>query len=197
MDDIGYNDGIKAFDDWYRRLSAAIDQHNKWVADFQAWNLLPDELKHDPPNPVKLPVIRLEGPNYDPKDQTTWPWPKKFFDNTMRKLKDGFDAYNNPSKPDPPKPPDPTPKVVAPRTFNKVLPNGSDARFCITGLPRGTQGLPYDDYTTYDDNGLDRAGGRTPDTQVPGLRQANSMDQYGPCDLYPPLTEWPKQSYDR
>jgi hypothetical protein len=198
LSDIGYQDGIEAFEQWYRKLSTSIDAHNKWVADFAAWNKLPDEIKQDTdlPNPPLFPKIPLEGPLYVEADQSTWPWPKKFFDNTMRKLKDDHDASNATPEPEPtPEPPIPTPKNIAPRTFNKQ--GGSDARFCVKDLPRNPQGNPYDEFTTYDNNGLDVVGGRDPDRQVPGLRGAREMDQYGPCDLYPPLTQWPPESYLR
>lgn len=98
--------------------------------------------------------------------------------------------------PPPPPPPPPPPRKVAPRTYNKVLPDGSDARYCITGLEK-RDGLWRDDYSGYDDNGLDVVGGRTKDTQVPGLNQANAMDGRGPCDPYGPFPPWPDRSYDR
>lgn len=202
MADIGYQDGIDAFEEWFRKLSASITKHNEWVQNYIAWSKLPDSVRltADPPIPPTFPKIPLEGPLFNEKDMNTWPWPRKFFKNTIRTLKDDHDAAVGPSNPEEPPPP-PPPARVAPRTFNKVLPNGSDARFCITGLPRHDSGLnaglPYDDFTTYDNNGLDKSGGRDPNRQVPGLRQANSMDQYGPCDLYPPLTAWPPESYLR
>lgn len=185
-DDIGYNDGIDAYEQWFRKFSVWIDEYNKWAKN--------------PLGPApQAPRIPLEGPNFSEADKTTWPWPRKFFRNTMRKLKDYYDGVNA-ATPPPPPPPPPTKKVIAPRTFNKVLPNGSDARFCVRDLPRHVGGehdtLPFDDYTTYDNNGLDVTGGRDPNWQVDGLRQANSMDQFGPCDLYPPLAAWPGNMQD-
>ena len=195
-DDIGYNDGITAYENWFRAMSKAIDAHNEWVRLFGRAKLNnPEGTIKELPQPPKFPSIPLEGPNFNEADMSTWPWPRKFFRNTMRKLKDYYDTVNpnNPGSGDP----DPTPvppKIIAPRTFNSV-PNGSNARFCITGLPRHdsgeNKGLPYDQWTTYDENGLDKTGGRDDGYQVPGLRQANSMDHYGPCDLYDGLTAWP------
>ena len=101
------------------------------------------------------------------------------------------DAY-----PDAAPPPPPPPPQVAPRTYNKVL-GGPDARFCITGLTRGADALWHDPFSRYDDNGLDVDGGRTSDTQVPGLKPANEMDDRGPCDPYGSFPPWPAGSYER
>lgn len=188
MEPIGYQDGITAFNQWFTKFGL-------WQKAFEKWSNLPNEQRMTTRPPVP-PAIPGRGANYDPAVISTWPWPEKHA-RTERKLKDFHDAS---AVGDVPPVPQPKPKV-APRTFNKVLPNGSDARYCVTGLPvhesGENKGLPFDQYTTYDVNGLDKAGGRDPNKQVAGLRQANTMDQYGPCDLYPPLTEWPPESYDR
>jgi hypothetical protein len=94
-----------------------------------------------------------------------------------------------------PPPPPPPPQNVAPRTYNEV-PGGSDARFCLTGIPRGPSGYYQDAFTRYDDDGRDIDGGRS-HTQVPGLKPANSMDGQGPCDPYGEFPPWPAQSYER
>ena len=94
-----------------------------------------------------------------------------------------------------PPPPPPPPPQIAPRTYNKVP--SADARFCIAGLTRGTDGYYHDVFSKYDENGLDADGGRTSDTQVPGLKPANEMDDRGPCDFYDGMTAWPAGSYER
>jgi hypothetical protein len=144
----------------------------------------------------KQPGVPGRGPNYDPADLSTWPWPDKM-ERTLRILKDEHDAAVPSDPPPPPPPPPPPTGPVAPRTYNKVLPNGSDARFCVAGLSRGSDGLLHDIYSGYDDNGLDVVGGRTKDTQVAGLRQANNMDGRGPCEFYDGMSRWPDGSYAR
>ena len=99
------------------------------------------------------------------------------------------------SYPDAAPPPPPPPPQVAPRTYNKVP--SADARFCIAGLTRSTDGYYHDVFSKYDENGLDADGGRTSDTQVPGLKPANEMDDRGPCDFYNGMTAWPAGSYER
>jgi hypothetical protein len=94
-----------------------------------------------------------------------------------------------------PPPPPPPPPSVAPRTYNKVP--SADARFCVTGLTRGADGLYHDAFSRYDENGLDFDGGRSKDTQVPGLKPADEMDGRGPCDPYGPFPPWPAGSYER
>lgn len=89
----------------------------------------------------------------------------------------------------------PPPPQVAPRTYNKVP--SADARFCVAGLPKNSRGLPYDAFSAYDENGLDVDGGRTKDTQVPGLKPANEMDGRGSCDPYGSFPPWPAGSYQR
>jgi hypothetical protein len=93
MEVIGKQDGINAFRDWQQNFSKWIDAQNAWVDAFQAWSDLPSEEQNisDVPLPPKAPRIPLRGPNYNPNDKATWPWPDKFFDNSMRKLKDGHD----------------------------------------------------------------------------------------------------------
>lgn len=188
MEPIGYQDGIKAFNQWFTKFGL-------WQRAFEQWANLPNATRATTRPPIP-PAIPGRGPSYDPAVLETWPWPEKH-ERTERKLKDFHDASAQqlppPEEPDPP----PNHANVAPRTFNKVLPNGSDARFCVAALPRNAAGDPYDRYTIYDVNGLDKAGGRDPNKQVEGLRQANTMDDYGPCDLYPPLTAWPTESYAR
>jgi len=99
------------------------------------------------------------------------------------------------SSPPPPPPPPPPPKTVAPRTYNTAPGGEPSARFCVTGLPRNSDGLLFDDYSTYDDDGHD-LGGRTT-LQVAGLKAANEMDGRGPCDPYNSFPPWPAASYDR
>lgn len=145
----------------------------------------------------KLPGVPKRGPQYDPDNPATWPWPDRA-ERTLTILKDHYDA-GIPDTPGPTGPaqtgatgpgPGPTFKKVAPRTYNKVLPGGSDARYCLTGLSRNAQGFLHDDVATYDDNGLCKSG-RSPDTQVAGLRQANNMNGLPPCQFYNGMTAWP------
>lgn len=89
----------------------------------------------------------------------------------------------------------PPPPQVAPRTYNKVP--SADARFCVAGLPRDHRGLYVDAFSAYDENGLDVDGGRSRDTQVPGLKPANEMDGRGACDPYNSFPPWPPGSYQR
>lgn len=108
--------------------------------------------------------------------------------------------------PPPPPPPPPDPKTIYfPRTFNKE--GTSDARFCVS---RSSPAYSHEETPerifdkgggVYNTNGL-CDGGRDPDfiakreNGVP-LRGAKSMDNFGPCDLYDGLTEWPPDSYHR
>jgi hypothetical protein len=148
---IGYQDGITAFFDWYR----------------------------------KQPNVPQRGPNYDPDNIDTWPWPDKM-ERTMRILKDDHDAaVANPPQPGPePEPePEPEPGKYAPRTYNTT--SRADARFCMKeeyGVTR--QGAGYVDQmgATYDESGRD-LGARSKDI-VPGLKGADSMDGREPCDPY-------------
>jgi hypothetical protein len=199
MGDIGYQDGIEAFEQWFRKLSVFIDKWNAYCDLSDAQRLVVD--------PPKAPRIPLEGPHYDPNDQTTWPWPKKFFDNTMRTLKDDHDAAN----PNPgnggnggnggEEPVDPK-TIFFPRTFNKE--GASDARFCVStsspAFARQEGNRIFDKGGgVYNSDGL-CDGGRDPDfiaRKLDGtpLRGAKSMDNFGPCDLYDGLTEWPPDSY--
>ena len=147
---IGYQDGITAFFDWYR----------------------------------KQPGVPQRGPNYDPNDIDTWPWPDKM-ERTMRILKDDHDAavVSPPPDPGPDPEPEPEPGRYAPRTYNTT--SRADARFCMSaeyGVVR--QGAGYVDAmgVTYDEGGRDM-GGRSKDI-VPGLKGADSMDGREPCDPY-------------
>lgn len=145
---IGYQDGITAFFNWYR----------------------------------KQPGVPQRGPNYDPADMATWPWPDKM-ERTLRILKDDHDAVI----PVPPTPPPPVAyKRVAPRVANKE--GTSDARFCCVNQP-GVVKQPDGTYADeaparYDANGLS-LGGRDPDLQVPGLPGAKQMDGRMPCEISP------------
>lgn len=100
-------------------------------------------------------------------------------------------------------PPDPPPPPTAPwfpRTYNKVLPNGQDARFCVSSSDpafwKTEGGLIWDKGgASYDDGGLCVNGLRSTDTQVPGLKPANEMDGRGSCDPYGSFPPWPDGSY--
>jgi hypothetical protein len=203
MGDIGYQDGIEAFEQWYRKLSTAIDAHNKWVADFNAWRKLPNEKRAitAPPAPVGFPKIPLEGPNFSEDDQTTWPWPKKFFDNTMRTLKDDHDAATTEPPPVDPDPPEPNPDHygIAPRTYNYAEENNSDPMFCkySPGVTVHADGSFTDKYSRYDTNGRDVDGGRDRGRMVPGLNKSNNTNGLDPCTLYNDLKAWPDESYLR
>ena len=193
MDDIGYNDGITAYEDWFRKLSPAIDKYNAWTDTFNVWAL--GARTTSPPIPPKFPKIPLEGPNFNESDMSTWPWPRKFFRNTMRKLKDYFDAVNNPTPPPPtppPPPPPPATKRYAPRTHN-LGGRDQDPRFCMKseyGVKRTTHptyGNCYEDEMGcfYDiDHGLNLDGRRDRNFMVAGLKGADSMDGAEPCDPY-------------
>jgi len=212
MGDIGYQDGIQAFENWYRKLSAAIDQHNTWVAEWQAWSKLPDDVKKftDPPSPPTLPKIPLEGPNFQEADMTTWPWPKKFFDNTMRKLKDDHDAANPSDPPDPPNggnggtTPAPWDSGYAPQAYNQGS-RGQNAIFNVRINCTFRQDGKYVDKNgiVYSDSGL-CDGGRT-EADVPGLKDADMKDQKEPWDSYewfgktigPDKEDYPAESYNK
>lgn len=86
---------------------------------------------------------------------------------------------------------------IAPLTYNAE--GGSNARYCVAGLPTNAAGRRFDQFATYDENGL-QLGGRTED-HVDGLKGSRSTDGLGPCDPYtwdgrsfPP---WPAASYRR
>jgi hypothetical protein len=93
MEVIGKQDGINAFRDWQVNFSKWIDAQNAWADAFTAWSQIPvdDRDEIEIPLPPKAPRIPLRGPNYNPADPNTHPWPEKYFDNTMRKLKDDHD----------------------------------------------------------------------------------------------------------
>lgn len=183
MADIGYQDGIEAFEQWFRKFSTWIDAFNGWVDA---------GLVGKPP---KAPRIPLEGPNFDPANPETWPWPVKYFDNTMRKLKDSHDAANDTTPP--PKPPDPPPatyKLVAPRVAYKA--GSSDARYCLwmgaeggtlrPGVVKNPDGTFSDEAPArYDSNGLS-LGGRTDGSASDGITSALEIDGRPYCSL--PMT---------
>lgn len=115
----------------------------------------------------------------------------------------GYRAWLSEQAPvDPPIPPQPPVDPhygIAPRTYNMVLPDGSDARFCkqSPGVVVHGDGSFSDIYSSYDEKGLDTGGNRTKFTQVPGLRAANNSDGMTECQLYDGLTAWPEGSYAR
>lgn len=209
-DDIGYNDGITAFEDWYRKLSIAIDKHNAWVDAYTTWVIGPRTTA--PPVPVKFPKIPLEGPNFNEADKSTWPWPRKFFRNTMRKLKDYYDAVN-PSNgggdPDPPPPPPPPPlqpwdSGFAPQSYNQGG-SGQDARYNIRiNCTQRSDGKYVDGQGVVYDDGGRPLGGRT-QTAIPELKPADQMDGREPWDIYiyndvqigPNKENYPAASYNR
>lgn len=197
MTEIGYQDGIKAFYDWYRKFAAWIDAYNAWVdAD-------------DGTPPPKAPRIPLRGPGYKEDDISTWPWPDKK-ERMDRIVKDDHDAaippvvVPPPVEPPPVEPP-PTQKYP-PRTHNAVGSPGAwraNARFCVQGLPKEGNLFvgPFGD--KYDDGGRCTNGMRDESRMVAGLKGADSMDGKEPCDGYthggktygPGKDNWPADSY--
>ena len=159
---IGYQDGITAFFNWYR----------------------------------KQPGVPQRGPNYDPNDVSTWPWPDKM-ERTLRILKDDHDAAVVPP-PVPPEPPVPPAYVkVAPITVREE--GGSDQRVCLfTGeveggpLRPGVVKLPDGRYTdesraVYQSNGLEDTSVRSKATDT-RLVSARQMDGRNACQC-PPVGE--------
>jgi len=188
--DIGYQDGINAFEEWFRKLSKFATDYNKWTVDFM------EAVKNDGeiPAPPKFPAIPLEGPNFKEEDISTWPWPRKFFRNTMRKLKDYYDAVNpnggsDPS--DPPDPPDPLPPAKsthAPLAYNEAPGGEPSARYNIriNCKPHPTRGDRVIDNggVVYDLEG--RCTSHRDTIHVDGLKAANMMDQKEAWEPY----EW-------
>lgn len=208
-EDIGYQDGIEAFETWFRKLSVAIDDHNNWVAEFKAWDALPDEVKKltDIPIPRTFPKIPLEGRGYEPETQSTWPWVKKFFDNTMRKLKDDHDAAINPVPPptDPTDPPppntDPSLSGYAPQSYNRGS-RGQDARYNIRiNCQQRSDGKYVDRQgVLYSDGGLCEDGRRS-GQYVEGLKPSDMMDGKEPWEPYEwqgrTIPPYPAKSWER
>lgn len=211
MADIGYQDGIDAFEEWFRRLSIAIDehniaitQHNQAVTTYNSW--VTSGMVGAPPKfPAlkKLPPIPLEGPLFKESDRNTWPWPRKFFANTMRKLKDFHDGFVG-EPPPPPPDEEPPPATdwrygIAPRTYNYAPSNNSDPIFCkhSPGVKVNPDGSFEDKYSRYDTNGRDRDGGRDRLRRVAGLNDADNTNGLDPCALYNGMTRWPDDSYKR
>jgi hypothetical protein len=197
--DIGFNDGITAFESWFRNLSMAIDLHNDWRAAYIQW--CGTDRKTAPPIPPKFPTIPLEGALFNENVMSTWPWPRKFFRNTMRKLKDYYDAVNpnNPGNGEPPPTPVDPHFGIAPRTYNYAEENNSDPLFCKNspGVVVHADGSFSDKFSRYDSNGKDIDGLRNRFRMVPGLNKSNNTNGLDPCTLYNGLTKWPNESYER
>lgn len=144
------------------------------------------------------PDVPKPGPNYDPNNHTTWPWPERLH-RTLRMLAAAHDAEQG--APDPPPdptdpPPDPPPSEprLAPRAYNKGT-NDSDPRFCVFlpdgNLRPGITKIGTDLYVDeggyrYNGDGLGQDGGnwRNRDRMVPNLLPANSMDGRPVCQAY-------------
>lgn len=189
MEPIGYQDGITAFNNWFRAFG-------KWSEAFEKWATLPNEQRAITKPPVP-PQILARGPNYDRNDITTWPWPDKH-ERTERKLKDWHDS-SIPANPDP-KPPTIDPHYgIAPRTYNYAVENNSDPLFCKVspGVTVNTDGSFSDKYSRYDSNGKDIDGLRERERMVDGLNKSNNTNGLDPCTLYNGLTKWPDESYLR
>ena len=149
----------------------------------------------------KQPGVPKRGPNYDPSNLNSWPWPDKL-ERTLRMLKEMHDSVNDPERPpdkptDPVKPP--TGRMMAPQTINPE--GGSDAKYCVKDLPYDNTRLRYYEPTepgiTYNSDGL-CDGGRTKDRVISGLRGSRSQDNADICGYeyqgrsFPP---WPAESY--
>jgi hypothetical protein len=200
MADIGYQDGITAFNDWFRKFSL-------WIDAFEAWSTLPNEQRNQtkPPIPPRIP---RRGANYNKDDLSTWPWPDKH-ERTERMLKDWHDEEHADAQPPPPPPPPPGTKY-APLAYNSGTgPTNTgygaepSARYnTLINCTRRADGSYVDgEGVVYDDGGR-QAGGRT-EKFVFGLKHANSMDgkeAYEPYDdspdgqMHPP---YPSASYER
>jgi hypothetical protein len=195
MDDIGFQDGIESFEQWFRKMAVAIENHNQWVISYAAWAHGPRT--EAPPLPPSMPVIPLEGPRYKEADISTWPWPKKFFDNTMRKLKDSFDAANpNPgggtTEPPPPAGVDKT--IHPPLAYSEGVTGEPSARYnirinCVPAND-GTPDVLDKQGIRYDDGGRNRDG-RRQTRFVAGLKRADMMDGKEPWEPY----EWMGHDY--
>ena len=204
-EDIGYQDGIGAFGDWLTAM-------DKWQEAFHKWTALPNNTRATtrPPSP---PPIQSRGPNYDPNDMSTWPWPDKLTENTLRKLKDTHDVIAGGLPPVPDIPPGPTPPPVsqpwdsgfAPQSYNKGS-RGQNAKFNIrincTQRPDGKYGDRHN--IVYSDSGLCDSGGRT-ENDVDGLKPSDMTDGREPWEAYewmgktigPNKENYPAQSYER
>jgi hypothetical protein len=152
----------------------------------------------------KQPDVTKRGPNYDPSNITTWPWPDKI-ERMLNMMKDTHDAAvtedprPNPPTPKPPDPPYPVRPMAAPQTINPE--GGSDAKYCVKDLPwdrdRNCYYEPSNPGITYNSDGLCN-GGRTNNRVIPGLRGSRSQDDADICGYvyqgksYPP---WPEESY--
>lgn len=79
MAKIGFQDGIDAWFEW-------LQKNAEWQVKFTTWLNGPRTTK--PPIPPKVPT---RGPNYDPDDLSTWPWPDKL-KRTLNILKEDHDA---------------------------------------------------------------------------------------------------------
>lgn len=75
---IGFQDGIDAWFEW-------LMKNAEWQIKFTTW--LNGPRTTNPPVPPKVPV---RGPNYDPNDLSTWPWPDKL-KRTLDILKEDHD----------------------------------------------------------------------------------------------------------
>ena len=174
---IGYQDGITAWADWFRKMGT-------WQLAFEKWAKLPNNKRATtiPPIPPKIPA---RGANYNPDDISTWPWPDKL-ERTLRILKDEHDA-SLPPGPGPDPPPDPDEyKRVAPKVAN--MQGGSNARYCCPGQPgvmRQDDGTWRDDVAHYDQDGLLLAGRSNlcEFGETPGLVGAREIDGRPYCDL--------------
>ena len=147
---------------------------------------------------ARLRMKKLDPGGFNASGTGAW---DKFF-RTIKHLVDEHDAAVADPEPPPPPPPPPPPTTSPwfPRTYNKVLPNGQDARFCVSSPDpafwKTEGGLIWDKGgASYDDGGLCVNGLRSTDTQVPGLKPANEMDGRGACDPYGPFPPWPDGSY--
>jgi hypothetical protein len=208
MEPIGYQDGITAFNNWFKKFGL-------WADAFEKWATLPNETRAITKPPIP-PAIPGRGVNYDPAKIDTWPWPEKH-ERTERKLKDWHDSESMPPvEPLPPVPPPvpakPWESGFPPITYNSgtgpdntghgVNPN---ARYNIMiNCNKQADGSYLDRHNIrYDDAGK-CWGGRT-ENYVPGLKFANSMDGAEPWHQYtnggntygPNKEDYPAVCYER
>lgn len=192
MTKIGYQDGITAFNNWFRAM-------DKWQEEFEKWAKLPNEQRAITQPPIP-PAIQSRGPGYNVNDLSTWPWPDKH-ERTERILKDAHDAAVGPVDPEEPPDPEPEVKKYAPQAYNKGA-GGQNARYnvkinCVqlsSGNYSDGEGVIYDD-------GGRQTGNLRSEKDVSGLKAADMMDGKDPWEPY----EWqgttfppyPPASYER
>lgn len=172
MADIGFQDGIKGFVDWVRKVDPSVKYRpvDKRPSDPSQWYWL---------EKIETRLLRHLKDEHDAANDSEPPPP--------------------PPEDPPPPPPPPIAKRLAPMTHYGVP--RADARYCVraAGVTDIGGGKFRDEGGfTYSENGL-CDGGRS-GKFVSVLKPADSMDGLEPCDgytkdgrVFPP---WPAESYE-